>query len=275
MKLFLWQCAPWTSSRGDGRSARLVWPFEKNLIQTIIGPTPNGQIFGPTKVEMVKLFLPALSRDYCNNWSTAIQVLNFNMWSWDQLHNLDKQNFQLRVHSKLAIFRLGLGRGQKIDLAQTSKLTNLTWHICLRLYITRHMTGKSLAISYWVEPWNRSEFHLNEVIFVAVCTMNFTQRWQEGVRYWSDHLRKTSYRQLLAQPFDCKWTNFGPIKVEMVRLFLPALSRDYCNNWSTAIQALNFVRAIPFIFHTPHTEECERKHSPWIFHLILTHQIGL
>ena len=41
------------------------------------------------------------------------------------------------------------------------------------------MTGKSLAISYWVAPWNRAEFHLNEVIFVAECTMNLKQGWQK------------------------------------------------------------------------------------------------
>ena len=68
---------------------------------------------------------------------------------------------------------------------------------------------------------------------------------------------------------------FGPTKVKVVEPFPPALSRDNCNSWSTAIQALNLVRVIPFIFHTLHTEECVRKHSPWMFYLMLAHRIGL
>ena len=54
---------------GDGRSARLVRPFEKNLKLTIIGPTRtlkykastiNDKIVGPTKVGVVGPTPPAL-----------------------------------------------------------------------------------------------------------------------------------------------------------------------------------------------------------------------
>ena len=61
--------------RGGGRSARQIRPFEKNLKTTIICPVRtlkmhgfdgNEKIFGPTKVGVVGLALPALSYSFLN-----------------------------------------------------------------------------------------------------------------------------------------------------------------------------------------------------------------
>ena len=123
------------------------------------------------------------------------QTENFRISSWEFTASFKS----LAIFTSLHI-GLGLGQSQKIYLVQTWKLTKLTWYICLRLYITRHTTGKLLTISYWVAPWNRAEFDLNEVIFVAECIMNLKQGWRKECEigltiwekpqpdnYWCDH----------------------------------------------------------------------------------------
>ena len=70
-----------------------------------------------------------------------------NLWNWDEHHNLDKQGFfswgRQHQHGMDLHTGLDLGQGQTIDLDLV-----LTWKfdsLLESLYITKHMTSKSLV----------------------------------------------------------------------------------------------------------------------------------
>ena len=58
---------------------------------------------------------------------------------------------------------------------------------------------------------------------------------------------------------------FGLIKADVIGLFPPACQDIIARSGLHLYYVLNLVRVTKFIFHTLHTEECVRKHSPWIF----------
>ena len=64
-----------------------------------------------------------------------------NLWSWDELHNLDKQGFFSWGHQHGMDLHTGLGQGQTIDFVLTWKFDSLLESLC----ITKRMTGKSLV----------------------------------------------------------------------------------------------------------------------------------
>ena len=66
-----------------------------------------------------------------------------NLWSWDELHSLDKQGFFSWgcQHLHGMDLHTGLGQGQTIDFVLTWEFDSLLES----LYITKHMTGKSLV----------------------------------------------------------------------------------------------------------------------------------